>query len=761
MKTIRYCSFALAALAFAAGCTTKDIELVIETAPAEEAVTIITAGVETGKVALQSDGKKVYWESGDAICVNGTASEPLALDAPAASADFTFAGTLSEAKNAVYPASIWLSDGTVYLPSLQAAGTNESFGQGAIPMVASAASGNHLSFRHMAAVIKLRLLAGSGSDEIDYVEFSGRNSEQVCGPFSIDYSSGTLTPASTAVEDRKVRVEVGKALSSEPTTVFIAVPPGEYTKGFSVKIVDTNGLSMIKKVDNASLTKGTIYRTPAVTFSGTVTVEDFTREYVKILDIWQNTVGTIDMLKGENYEGGEWNVSGAHYVPSTTTITVGGKTYNTADMFETAIRSYLLIRGYNGLDTSHYGAGSIAALDGGALGMSETPVPDTHGYSWGDWPYNETPGNGGYFRTTDEVSHIVDTKVLDNWAQRALNYNKGKPISNMCTYPRNPITGYTGSFCSMRALITYAFFFKHMLDNGYDKGTEISDDTLLPCELFQPRYTSETNSNNGIWLWSQYMHTVNLDILAVNDIKHILLHEVAFTNHGESTTRAFIKSAQDQGLKVHIWMQCFYSNGNWVNPVDDENNRYKQEYFDEVIERAVTYAGYGVDGIHLDYIRFGGTAYQHNPSAEITATGAVTEFCRQINMATKAVNPDVILSAALMPEPNSEYYYGQDPAQMGQYMDVLIPMIYYRTDGYSSGGTTWARNVANHFATKGAPAEVWAGLTTYSGSDGSITPLSASELRSDCEMFAATPATGVVLFRYGLGAIPDLNGLWD
>ena len=197
-----------------------------------------------------------------------------------------------------------------------------------------------------------------------------------------------------------------------------------------------------------------------------------------------------------------------------------------------------------------------------------------------------------------------------------------------------------------------------------------------------------------------------------------------------------------------------------VNPVDDDNNRYKQEYFDEVIARAVKYAGYGVDGIHLDYIRFGGTAYKHNPSAEITATGAVTEFCRQINAATKAVNSDIILSAALMPEPDSEYYYGQNPAQMGQYMDILIPMIYFRTGGYRSGGQTWAVNVANHFATKGAPAKVWAGLTTYEDTDSASTvPMSASKIRSDCELFVGTKAEGVVLFRYGLGEIPDLNEL--
>ena len=269
-------------------------------------------------------------------------------------------------------------------------------------------------------------------------------------------------------------------------------------------------------------------------------------------------------------------------------------------------------------------------------------------------------------------------------------------------------------------------------------------------------------NTNGIWLWSKYMNMVDLDELASKDIKNVILHEVAFTRHGVDSTLAFIHEAQSRGMKVHIWFQAFYKDGKWINPVDDSLNRYKQEYFDEVIERAVKYVGYGVDGIHLDYIRFGGTAHKHNPSEEITATGCVTEFCRQINAATKKANPKIILSAALMPEPDSEYYYGQDPAQMGQYIDILMPMIYFHCDSYRKGGRPWAKMVADHFATKGAPAKVWAGLTTYEDTETEhVVPMNAERILQDCRMFTdSTKAEGVVLFRYGLGELPDLNGLW-
>ncbi len=268
-------------------------------------------------------------------------------------------------------------------------------------------------------------------------------------------------------------------------------------------------------------------------------------------------------------------------------------------------------------------------------------------------------------------------------------------------------------------------------------------------------------NTNGIWLWSKFMNEVDLDELHSKAIDNIILHEVAFERHGMDSTLAFIHEAQGRGMKVHIWFQAFYKEGKWINPVDDSLNRYKQEYFDEVIERAVRYVNYGVDGIHLDYIRFGGTAHKHNPSEEITATGCVTEFCRQINVATKAVNPKIILSAALMPEPDSEYYYGQDPAQMGQYLDILMPMIYFHCDSYRKGGAEWGKMVADHFAAKGAPAKVWAGLTTYVDTDEQkVVPMDAEGIYTDCEMMMKeTNAEGVVLFRYGLGELPDLNPL--
>ena len=119
--------------------------------------------------------------------------------------------------------------------------------------------------------------------------------------------------------------------------------------------------------------------------------------------------------------------------------------------------------------------------------MSETEVPVSHGFHF-NTPLIES-SNGGYFykgSTENKTYHVADTKVLDNWAQRSLNwgFNNSNNITNFCGYNKSQLAGYGGCFSSGRALITYAFFFKYMLDNGYDKGTQVGSDVLIRSELF-------------------------------------------------------------------------------------------------------------------------------------------------------------------------------------------------------------------------------------------------------------------------------------
>ncbi len=265
---------------------------------------------------------------------------------------------------------------------------------------------------------------------------------------------------------------------------------------------------------------------------------------------------------------------------------------------------------------------------------------------------------------------------------------------------------------------------------------------------------------NAIWVWSSHIPSLmengcsELKSLKTKGIDHIILNYAAFNPSSRARSISFIESAESLGLTVHAWIQCFYGSGAWINPIDDENQRYKDEVFEKIVSNAKSYIeGYGVKGIHLDYIRFGGTAPMHNINAEVNSVGAVTRCCREIRELCDSYSGGLVTSAAMMPdETASGYYYGQNRARMGEYIHIFMPMIYRYSYGYSDDG---CRNKANEFSGNGA--ECWPGTTTYRGNDSSVTPMDAAGVLKDCEVYRGTQAKGIVLFRYGIGEVPDLS----
>ena len=274
----------------------------------------------------------------------------------------------------------------------------------------------------------------------------------------------------------------------------------------------------------------------------------------------------------------------------------------------------------------------------------------------------------------------------------------------------------------------------------------------------------ERPNTNAIWLWGTHMMEAPVAEWAEKGYGHILLNEAAFNQWGEDTVYAFIDNCEKLGMTVHVWFQAFYEKGKWICPVDDETQQIKQDYYDRVVARAVDYAKKGVAGIHLDYIRYGGTAYKHDyPGCR--ATWQITEFCKQLNEAVKPVNPNIILSAALMPEINSEYYYGQNPTQMGKYLDVLMPMVYRYGYAGEDKPLSWVEEVCNWFVANSGGAQVWAGIQTYTldltRTNEHPIEMCADSILADCKDIVNTNAHGIVLFRHGLGEFPDVHGLWD
>jgi hypothetical protein len=263
------CSWIVLTAVLSAGCVKDSI---VE--PSEKVVTVLTADVRA-KTVLQDD-RKVLWTSGDRINVNGIDSAPLELDDPAGAVSFSFDGVLTAPYKAVFPSSIYEDELTVVLPAVQTY-KEGTFAETASPMAAYQESGSNLRFGHLCSVMKLNVNVPSGSTHtgIAYIEFRGKNDEQVCGTFEINHKEALLTGASDDVADRKVRYEVTEEMTPGVTSMYVVVPAIQYTKGYTFRLVDVKGHYMeISKGSAHELEPGKVYDMPPFDFVPTGTVMD-------------------------------------------------------------------------------------------------------------------------------------------------------------------------------------------------------------------------------------------------------------------------------------------------------------------------------------------------------------------------------------------------------------------------------------------------------------------------------------------------------
>ena len=154
-----------------------------------------------------------------------------------------------------------------------------------------------------------------------------------------------------------------------------------------------------------------------------------------------------------------------------------------------------------------------------------------------------------------------------------------------------------------------------------------------------------------------------------------------------------------------------------------------------------------IGGIHLDYLRYPGTAYKYKYSNGVTGEKAITKFASQAKSCVNKYNPNMLLSAAVMPETSiNAYYYGQNIPKLGKYLDIISPMAY---KGNYEASSSWISSTTNWFLKNSGNARIWTGLQTYH-SDSNIKPISISELTTDSKAAINGGANGIALFRWGL-----------
>ena len=201
---------------------------------------------------------------------------------------------------------------------------------------------------------------------------------------------------------------------------------------------------------------------------------------------------------------------------------------------------------------------------------------------------------------------------------------------------------------------------------------------------------------------------------------------------------------------------------------------------------------YPIDGLHLDYIRYNHLVYgwSEEDQARYAAEGAdldhlrammdrafrdeegpehffeayrsgdksvhalararrkdVVHFATTLVTAAREVKPEIILSAALMPEGAyediafSDVHYGQNYEDAAQLYDYALPMAYslaYEKDA------AWVRDVALGTMARGLKTIV--GVHAYEGGTGET-------LQADIAALQDVPVEGVCLFREGATAM--------
>ena len=238
--------------------------------PVEVAVSLTDV---TKTVLGPSDGvsRKVYWTDGDRICINGLVSDPLSgMPAESSHASFTFSSAPGTPYSVLYPASFYKNSNTVTLPAVQTYQAG-GFATGTEPLAGYMDSADApVTLQHLCCVVQLKLKKDPAValGKIEKITFRGNAGEQVCGDFTINYPSATLTPASSSEGDRQLQYTLSQTLSeSVALEVYLVVPARTYAGGFTVEIEDDAHRTMTRvKPSSASLSAGKLVKMPEFTF---------------------------------------------------------------------------------------------------------------------------------------------------------------------------------------------------------------------------------------------------------------------------------------------------------------------------------------------------------------------------------------------------------------------------------------------------------------------------------------------------------------
>ena len=211
-------------------------------------VSVSLASVQTKTYLGEVDGnvRQVYWSEGDAVSMNGFASDVLTADqAGKATADFKFYNG-SVPYRVIYPASIckeFTPDGmvTVDVPATQEY-SSDSFGKGsAILYGYSDVEGSPVVLHNLCGKVSLKSEAGAMIKRA--VLISNDKTVPVAGTFVINPQTGDYT-VSEGLKSISLNIDQVIVDAKGQQSFYFTVPYGSYPEGFTVKFYDSDDRPM-------------------------------------------------------------------------------------------------------------------------------------------------------------------------------------------------------------------------------------------------------------------------------------------------------------------------------------------------------------------------------------------------------------------------------------------------------------------------------------------------------------------------------------
>jgi len=234
----------------------------------------------------------------------------------------------------------------------------------------------------------------------------------------------------------------------------------------------------------------------------------------------------------------------------------------------------------------------------------------------------------------------------------------------------------------------------------------------------------------------------------------VLPRSATFQRYGDQVEAA-VKAAHANGLQFHCWAVCWNpgasaptdfmtrlqkagrlqqnaegKNMPWLSPHHLDNVEMLLKAYEELAQR------YPLDGLHLDYVRFGERSVDYSPTARLafeawrggTAFGwpkcaepggklarefelfraeTITAFVREVSKRVRAARPGIKISAAVFAGyPECVTQVGQDWAAWLKhgYVDFVCPM------NYTEDTNLFLARTAQHLALPNATGKIYEGL---------------------------------------------------